>query len=219
MGCEVQLSEKEQINLPTINNCFHVSDPSSLNCAITLDKSKIFKSLSLSKSLEEVNLCNRPCSTQGESTSEQLTQSDDFQRFQFDEEMDMLMQDLDYQKLINPSPRSGDFVDELSQELKNSDSDQDLLDLFGSASQKNDIVYQENCQFDFTAGHLIPECLQEYGMKNDVLNFVQFGIPVQLDSPLYNGDIKLKRNSRNVKKNCSVVRKLLGDLEEAGHIE
>ena len=56
-------------------------------------------------------------------------------------------------------------------------------------------------------------------MKNDVLNFVQFGIPVQLDSPLYNGDIKPKRNSRNVKKNCSVVLKLLGDLEEAGHIE
>ena len=50
-------------------------------------------------------------------------------------------------------------------------------------------------------------------MKNDVLNFVQFGIPVQLDS------LKPKRNSRNVKKNCSVVRKLLGDLEEAGHTE
>ena len=26
-------------------------------------------------------------------------------------------------------------------------------------------------------------------------------------------------NSRNVKQNCSVVRKLLGDIEEAGHIE
>ena len=166
-------------------------------------------------SLEEVSLRNRPCSTQGESTSEQLTQSDDFQRFQFDEEMDVLIQDVDSQKLrVNPSPRSGDFLDDLSQELKYSDSDQDLLDLFGSASQKNDIIYQENCQSDFTAGHLIPE----YGMKNDVLNFVQYGIPVQLDSPLYSGDIKPKRNSRNIKKNCSVVRKLLGDLEEAGHI-
>ena len=84
-----------------------------MNCAITLDKSKIFESLSLSKSLEEVNLSNRPFSTQGESTSEELTQSDDFQRLQFDEEMDILIQDLDSQKLrINPSPRSGDFLDE-----------------------------------------------------------------------------------------------------------
>ena len=36
---------------------------------------------------------------------------------------------------------------------------------------------------------------------------------------LYIGDIKLELNSKNVKKNCSVVRKLLGDLVEAGHIE
>ena len=56
-------------------------------------------------------------------------------------------------------------------------------------------------------------------MKNDVLDFVKFGIPVQLDSPLYNGDIKPKRNFRKREKNCNVVRELLGDLEEAGHIE
>ena len=98
-------------------------------------------------------------------------------------------------------------------------SDQALLDLFGSTTQKNDVIYQENCQFDFTAGHLIPERLQEFGMKNGVLKFVKFGIPVQLDSPLYNGDIKPKQNSKNVKKNCSVVCKLLGNLEEAGHIQ
>ena len=159
--------------------------------------------------MEEVNLCNRPSLTQGESTSEQLNQSD--------EEMDILMQDLDNQKLrINLTPKS---ADELSQELKFSGSDQALLDLFGYTSQKNDVIYQENCQFDFNAAHLIPERLQEFGMKNDVLNFVKFGIPVQLDSLLYNGDIKRKQNSRNVKKNCGVVRKLLGDLEDSGHIE
>ena len=56
-------------------------------------------------------------------------------------------------------------------------------------------------------------------MKNDVLNFVKFGIPVPFDSSLYNGDIKPKRNSKNVKKNCSVVHKLLSDLDEAGHIK
>ena len=44
-------------------------------------------------------------------------------------------------------------------------------------------------------------------------------IPVQLNSPLFPWDIKAKRDSKNVKKNCSVVRKLLGDLEEAGYIE
>ena len=44
-------------------------------------------------------------------------------------------------------------------------SDQALLDLFGSTTQKNDAIYQGNCQFDFTAGHLIPERLQELGMK------------------------------------------------------
>ena len=180
-----------------------------MNDDIVLDKSETFKSLLLSKSLVEVNLCNRPSSTQGESTSVQFTQTNDSQRFQFDEEMDMLMQDLDPQKFkINPSPDSGDFLEELSHELKFSDSDQALLDLFGSASQKNDVVYQENCQFDFTAGHLFPERLQEFGMKNDVLSYVKFGIPIQLDSPLYSGDIKPKRNSKNVKKNCSVVRKL-----------
>ena len=220
LACEVQLLEKEPVNHQIINNSFHASNLLSLDDDIVLDKTEIFKSLLLSKSLVEVNLCNRPSSTQGESTSVQFTQSDDNQRFQFDEEIDMLMQDLDPQKFkINPSPGSGDFLEELSHELKFSDSDQALLDLFGSASQKNDVVYQENCQFDFTAGHLFPECLQEFGMKNDVLSYVKSGIPVQLDSPLYSGDIKRKRNSKNVKRNCSVVRKLLGDLEEAGHIE
>ena len=122
------------------------------------------------------------------------------------------MQDLDPQKLW-------DFLEELSDELQFSDSHQALLDLFGSASQKNDVVYQENCQFDFTAGHLILERLQEFVMKNDVLTFVKFGIPVPFDSSLYNGDIKPKQNSKNVKKNCSVVHKLLGDLDDAGHIK
>ena len=119
------------------------------------------------------------------------------------------MQDLDPQKFkINPSASSGDFLEELSHELQFSDSDQALPDLFGSALQKTDVIYQENCQFDFATGHLMPEHLQEFGMKNDVLNFEKFGIPVQLDSPLYNGDIKPKPNSKNMKKNCSVVRKL-----------
>ena len=110
LACEVQLLEKEPVNHQIINNSFHVSNLPSLNEDIVFDKSKIFKSLSLSKSLVEVNLCNRPNSTQGESTSVQFTQTDDSQRFQFDDEMDMLMQDLDPQKLkMNPSPGFGIF--------------------------------------------------------------------------------------------------------------
>ena len=174
----------------------------------------------LSKSLEEVSLCSRPCSTQGESTSQQLTQSDDSERFQFDDEMDTLMQNLDSQNFrINPYLSSGDFLEDLGNELHLNDSDQSLLDLFASASQKNDVIYDENCLFDFTAGHILPERLEEFGMKGDILDFVKSGIPVQLETPLFPGDIKTKRNSKNVKRNSKVVRKLLGDLKEAGHIE
>ena len=218
--CGVQLSGKRHLNHQMTNNLHKVLNVSSFDSTISLDKSKIFKNLLLSKPLDEVNLCARPTSTQGEPTSQQLTQSEDSERFHYDDEMDILMQHLDSQKLrINPSPNSGDFLGDLSHELQFADSDQSLLDLFGSASQKNDVIYQENCQFDFTAGHLIPERLKEFRMKKDVLDFVKSGIPVHLDSPLYPGDIKPKRNSKNVKRNCSVVRKLLGDLEEAGHIE
>ena len=87
--------------------------------------------------MDEVNLCARPTFTQGESTSQELTQSDDSERFHYDDKMDILMQHLDSQKLrINPSPNFGDFMEDLSHELQFADSDQSLLDLFGSASQK-----------------------------------------------------------------------------------
>ena len=222
LKCGDQLSEKRQANLfnQTTNESFKFFNFPSLNSAISLNKSEIYKNLTLANSLDDVKLFDRPSSTQGESASGELTQSDDSDRFEFDEEMDMLMQNLDSNKLrINLSPTSGNFLDELSNELQSSDLDQSLLDLFGTASQKNDLIYQKNCKFDFTAGHLISEHSQEFGMKNDVLDFVKSGIPVQLDSPMFPGDIKAKRNSKNVKKNCSVVRKLLRDLNEAGHIE
>ena len=84
-ACEDQLSGKEHPIHQTTNDFYQVLNLSSL------DTAKIFESLSLSKSLEEVSLCSRPCSTQGESTSQQLTQSDDSERFQFDDELDTLM--------------------------------------------------------------------------------------------------------------------------------
>lgn len=218
LECVVQLSGKKQASLTQATHDSFVFP--HLNSLISLNNSEIYRNLNLATSLDDVSLFNRPSSTQGESTSEELTQSDYSERFDFDEEMDMLMRNLDLDNLqINPSPTSGDFLENLSYELQSSDSDQSLLDLFGTVSQKSDIIYEENCKFDFTAGHLIPERLEEFGMKNDVLDFVKSGIPVQLDSPLFPGDIKTKRNSKNVKKNCNVVRKLLGDLEEAGHIE
>ena len=140
-----------------------------------MDKAKILESLSLSKSLEEVSLCTRPCSPQGESTSQQLTQSDDSERFQFDDELDTLMQDFKNFR-INPSPTSGDFLEDLGHELHLNGTDQSLLDLLASASQKNDVIYDENCLFDFTAGHILPECLEEFGMERNVLDFVKSGI-------------------------------------------
>ena len=99
LACKVQSLGKVPVNLQITNNHLHASNLPSLNDDIALDKLEIFKSLLLSKSLVEVNLCNRPNSTQSESTSVQLTQTDDSQRFQFDEEMEMLIQDLDPQNL------------------------------------------------------------------------------------------------------------------------
>ena len=118
----VSYIESEPTNHQIINNSFHASSLLSLNDDIVLDKTEIFKSLLLSKSLVEVNLCNRPTSTPGESTSVHFTQTDDSQRFQFDDEMD-------HQKFkINPSPSSGDFLEDLSHELKFSDSDQAIFE-------------------------------------------------------------------------------------------
>ena len=125
LECGVQLSGKGHLNHRITNNLHKVLNVSSLDSAISLDKSKIRKNLLLSKSLDKVNLCARPTSTQGEPTSQQLTQSDDSERFYYDDEMDILMQHLDSQKLrINPSPNSGDFMEDLSHELQFADSDQ-----------------------------------------------------------------------------------------------
>ena len=80
-NCEVQLLEKRQTNHQITNNFHEALNIPSSNSAISLNKSKILKRLVLSKCLEEVNLCARPSSSYGESTSEQVTQSDDSERF------------------------------------------------------------------------------------------------------------------------------------------
>ena len=92
------------------------------------------------------------------------------------------MRNLDSQNFrINPSPSTGDFFEDLGNKLHLNDSDQSLLDLFASASQKNDVIYDENCLFGFTAGYILPERLEKFGMKGDILDFVKSGIPVQLE--------------------------------------
>ena len=91
LECRVQLSGEGHLNHQTTNSLHKVLNVSSLDSAISSDKSKILKNLLLSKSLDKVNLCARPTSTQGEPTSQQLTQSDDSERFHYDDEMDILM--------------------------------------------------------------------------------------------------------------------------------
>ena len=144
LDCGVQLSRKKQANLvnQTTNESFEFFNFRSLNSLISLNKFEIYKSLTLASSLDDVKLFDRPTLTQGESTADKLTQSDYSDGFDFDEEMDMLMRNLDLDSLqINLSPTSGDILDELSHELQLSDSDQSLLNLFGTASQRNEIIY------------------------------------------------------------------------------
>ena len=91
--------------------------------------------------------------------------------------------------------------------------------MFKNASQKRNVFYDPNAEFDFTAGSLHPERLKEFGMKKSALNLVEKGIPVNLSHPLFPGDIKSRRNSRNIQKNFNVIRNLISSLEMAGHVQ
>ena len=61
--------------------------------------------------------------------------------------------------------------------------------------------------------------LKEFGMKKSALNLVEKGIPVNLSHPLFPGDRKNRRNSKNVQKNFNVIKNLTGSLEMAGHVQ
>ena len=65
-----------------------------------------------------------------------------------------------------------------------------MKDLFKNASQKRNVFYDENAEFDFTAGSLHPERLKEFGMKKSALNLIEKGIPVNLSYPLFTGTSK-----------------------------
>ena len=98
----------------------------------------------------------------------------------------------------NPSPDSNDFLADLSREFKGNNVDSPLKDFFKNAPQKRNVLYDSNAAFDFTAGSLHPERLKKYGMNEYALNLVEKGIPVNLSYPLFLGDIKSRRNSKDI---------------------
>ena len=97
-----------------------------------------------------------------------------------------------------PSPDSNDFFGDLCGELQVNNIDSPLKNLFKNASQKRNVFYDENTEFDLTAGFLRPEHFKKFGMKKSALNLVEKGIPVNLSHPLFPGDIKNRRNSKEL---------------------
>ena len=57
------------------------------------------------------------------------------------------------------------FFEDLSAEFRVNNVDSSLNDLFKNASQKRDVVDDENVEFDFTAGLLHSDRLKQFGMK------------------------------------------------------
>ena len=55
-----------------------------------------------------------------------------------------------------------------------------MKNLFKNASQKRNVLYDLNAEFEFTAGSLRPERLKEFGIKKSALDIVEKGIPVNL---------------------------------------
>ena len=119
----------------------------------------------------------------------------------------------------NPSPDSNDFLADLSKEFKVNNVDSPLKDLFKNASQKRNVLYDVSAKFDFTVGSFHPECLKEYGMNEYALNLVEKGIPVNLSHPFFPGDIKSRRNPKNIQNNFNVIKNLISSLEMAGHVQ
>ena len=64
---------------------------------------------------------------------------------------------------------------------------------------------------------IMKRSVKEFGMKKSALNLIEKGIPVNSSHPLFPGDIKTRRNSRNIEKNFNVIRTLISSLEMAGH--
>ena len=178
---------------------------------------RIFDCLQHSVPLNCLNL--RPTSSKAQSTQYMPTQSGDLDRSSCNDELSYDMPNFDLGVLKrNPSPDSNDFLADLSREFKVNNVVSPLKDLFKNAFQKRDVLYDVNAEFDFTAGSLRPERLKEYGMNEYALNLVEKVIPVNLSHPLFPGDIKSRRNSKNVQNNFNVIKNLISSLEVAGHV-
>ena len=165
-----------------------------------------------------LNLC--PTSSVSESTQYLPTQSGDLESFDYEDGLSSIMSNFNLDALKrNPSPDSNDFFGDLCGEFQVNNVDSPLKDVLKNTSQKHNVLYDENAEFDFTAGFLHPERLKEFGMKKSVLDLAEKGIPVNLSYPLFPGDIKNRRNSRNIQKNFNVIRNLISSLVMAGHVQ
>ena len=197
-------------------NCLFAS--LKLNSSCTLSKKRISDCLQHSVPLNCLNL--RPTSSKAQSTQYLPTQSGDLHRFSCTDDLSFDLPNFDLGILKkNPSPDSNDFLADLSREFEVNNVVSPLKDLFKNASQKRNVLYDVNAEFDFTAGSLHPERLKEYGMNEYALNLVEKGIPVNLCHPLFPGDIKSRRNSKNIQKNFNVIKNLISSLEMAGHVQ
>ena len=208
----VQLSDENHNKLIMKQNSFFAS--LKLNSCCYLSNKKLSDCLHHSVPLDCLNL--RPTSSVSERTQYLPTQSSDVERFDYDDGLSSIMSNFNLDALKrNPSPDSNDFLGDLCGEFQVNNVDSPLKDVLKNASQKHNVLYDENAEFDFTAGFLHPERLKEFGMKKSVLDLVEKGIPANLSHPLFRGDIRNRRNSRNIQKNFNVIRNLISSLEMA----
>ena len=127
-------------------------------------KEKLSDCLHHSVPLDCLNL--HPTSSVSESTQYLPTQSGDLERFNYDDDLSSIMSNFNLDDIKRtPSPDSNDFFGDLSSERQVNNVDSPLKDLFKNASQKRNVLYDLNAEFDFTAGSLHPERLKEFGMK------------------------------------------------------
>ena len=98
----------------------------------------------------------------------------------------------------NPSPNSNDFLADLFREFK-VNVNLPLKDLFKNASQKCNVLYDVNAEFDFTAGSLHPERLKEYGTNEYALNLVEKEFQLICLILCFLGTLNLEEIQRTVK--------------------
>ena len=56
-------------------------------------------------------------------------------------------------------------------------------------------------------------------MNEYALNLLKKRIPVNLSHPFFPGDIKSRRNPKNIQNNFNIIKNLISSLEMAGHVQ